>query len=609
MTSVSPYSRFKRLVTLAALNLGVIWSYVLYRHTLYPTRFALEWVGLLATVLALSALSVTLFKIYRQRSKWLNELLMWQRLFENADWGVAVGSSDKSTYITVNPALAKMYGYTVEEIKGKPIIDLFAPQVRDKVADYIEQTHRHGHYVYETLHIRKDGTVFPVLADVTAVKDEQGKILYRAGHVRDISVRKMREEQQSFLNRLTEALSESLNYENSLQQIAQMAVPFLGDWCAIEIIGENGSVKRVAVVHSDPSKASVVDRMKASPPAIMRMKGLADKIQAGLTIRVEQVDEEEHCKRVGAAHFQMVKEMGIRSYLVAPLQARGKTLGTLTFGSGARVFTEDDAEFVAEVGRRAGIAVDNVRLFNEAQRAVRAREDTVAIISHDLKNPMSAISIMAQLMQRLINKGLYDNAKLKEDLLGLTNRMERSARQAVELADSVLDLAKIEMGGFQLQKHKEGLRGLFKGLSDVFVPLAAEKGVELTCEVHPPHLDLYCDRARIVQAVSNLIANSLKFTPVGGRILVQASSAGTGWVYVSVTDSGEGIPEEFLPTLFERYSTMRQKRPGTGLGLSIVKGIIEAHGGHVRVSSRLGQGSCFTLVFPVPEEARMMSSI
>jgi signal transduction histidine kinase len=241
------------------------------------------------------------------------------------------------------------------------------------------------------------------------------------------------------------------------------------------------------------------------------------------------------------------------------------------------------------------------RLLAEAERATRSREETLAIVSHDLRSPLTSISAAAELLQRSLGTDARDAGRRRQ-----TDAIRRAVGRMNRLVGDLLDLASIDAGNLSLEPQPHTAEALVQEARESFEAQAAEKGITLQAEVSPGLPPVPCDRERVLQVLGNLLSNALKFTPPGGSIRVQAAlEPGTGDVCFSVADTGPGVPLEAQPHLFDRHWQAAQKRrEGHGLGLSIAKGIVEGHGGRIRLESVPGSGSTFFFSLPVDPKAQ-----
>lgn len=236
------------------------------------------------------------------------------------------------------------------------------------------------------------------------------------------------------------------------------------------------------------------------------------------------------------------------------------------------------------------------RALKEAEAAIRTRDEVLAIVSHDLRNPLNGISMAASLLELSIPK---------EEKAAQIQVIQRASGRMNRLISDLLDVSAIEAGQFRLEKAPLRLPFLLHEVCDLFRNEAVQKGLDLRCEIPENLPQVQGDRGRLIQALSNLVGNAAKFTRSGGRICVSAR-CGEGEAIISVEDTGPGVSRADLPYIFERFwHTHRSKRGGAGLGLAITKGIIEAHGGRIWVESEAGVGTAFlfSLSFLPPHQA------
>ncbi len=294
------------------------------------------------------------------------------------------------------------------------------------------------------------------------------------------------------------------------------------------------------------------------------------------------------------AHLRDARALGLSSYIIGPLIARGRTLGAITLltDESGRRYQPSDVEVVKELGRRAGMAVDNARLYEESQQARRTREEVLAIVSHDLRSPLGAIDLGATNL--LHEYGAVPRSRKQLEVI------RRSADRMAHLINDLLDMATIEANGLSLNLGPHDAAALLDAVVDVHAPLAKERGIEIIRDGELAGMSLWCDRDRVEQVFANLLENAKKYCRPGDVIFVRGADAG-GAVQFSVTDTGPGIAPEELPHLFQPYWVGKRPsvRKGTGLGLYICKGIVEAHGGELWVESKVGDGARFAFTLPI----------
>ncbi|MGI8507968.1 MAG: ATP-binding response regulator [Gemmatimonadaceae bacterium] len=402
------------------------------------------------------------------------------------------------------------------------------------------------------------------------------------------------EAQARFLAEASELLSSSLDHAVILRNLAQLAVPSIADVCAVDELDDGGCCNRVAIAVAvgDTADEQLTAALRVYRPPTDRPSLVS---RALTSMRPELVPDISVLERDpmldDAAHVSMLRALGVRSIIVVPLVARGHALGALTLAtaSSGRVYTHDDRMLATDLARRGALAVDNSRLYNDAQQATRARDDILAVVSHDLRNPIHTIQLSASFLL----EALADPAGAEPPLVQQLNVIRRAALRGNALIQDLLDVTRIETGRLPIEPFGISAPALLTEIVTEMLPLVGEKEIVLESIWNGPAALVCADRQRVGQVFSNLVGNAIKFTPRGGRIVLGGELKG-GMVEFSVTDSGSGVPVAHIPHLFDRFwqakSTARQ---GAGLGLSIVKGIVEAHGGSVAVTSVVDEGSTF----------------
>ncbi|XXX77814.1 GAF domain-containing sensor histidine kinase [Sorangium sp. So ce134] len=413
----------------------------------------------------------------------------------------------------------------------------------------------------------------------------------------------------AFLSEASRLLSSSLNYEATLVRVARLPVPFVADWCMVDIIEREAMLRRAVVVHADPQKSELARLLQGQTP-------MESVLPAGVS-RVLQTGEAVLCEIAGApalggergahdteppvsASEALLRELGLRRYISVPLVTRGTMLGVLTIASGRDdlLYGVEDRALAEDLGRRAALAIDNARLYESAQRAIRAREELVAVVSHDLKSPLATIVMNTSLLRRKLPSS-DDAAELRRPV----ERIQKSADRMNRLIRDLLDLAKLDGGHISIQPVPHDVSVLLGDALELLREEAAEKSLRLEHSVDLGVERALCDRERVLQVIANLVGNAIKFTPPGGEVALRAEPWGRE-VRLSVRDTGPGIPEDQRARIFERYWQAKETaHKGTGLGLSIAKALVEVHGGRIWVESKVGEGSTFFFTLPAAEAA------
>ena len=413
------------------------------------------------------------------------------------------------------------------------------------------------------------------------------------------------EERFAYLAEASSVLASSLDYQTTLANVAQLTVPRLADWCVIHIVEEDGSVRELDVAHADPAKVVLAHELQHRYPFDPDApSGAANVLRTAVSEIVPEITDEMLVAAVPDAELlQILRELGLKSSMVVPLVARGRTLGAITFvwAESNRRYSEADLALAESLGRRAATAVDNARLYHEVQEAIRTRDEFVSSISHDLKNPLTALIAQAQMLQRRAASMGGDEGE--QMLRGLEN-VVASASRIDRLINDLLDLAQVRMGRpLDLNRQPLDLVELVRQMATEQQQLSEEHAIRIKTAI--PTLPGSWDRARLERVFGNLLSNSVKYSPDGGTITLSIwrEDGGAGsFAVVAVRDRGLGIPDRDLAHIFERFqrgSNVMDRISGSGIGLAGARQIVEQHGGTISVQSREGEGSTFTVRLPL----------
>jgi signal transduction histidine kinase/DNA-binding response OmpR family regulator len=408
------------------------------------------------------------------------------------------------------------------------------------------------------------------------------------------------EQRSRFLAEASGVLASSLDAPTILSDIARFAVPAVADLCIADLVDEDERVHRVEVANASPSLADAADALRAQPPVLGQPSLVTHVLRQRTPVLIPDVREAELRSLAPAgAGLGDARTLGLRSLLAVPLVARGHVLGALVFlGTDTRRrYGTEELALAQELARATALAVDNARLYRAAQLATRARDDVLAIVSHDLRNPIHAIYMASSFLLDVIPEDEADaTAALARRQAQV---MRRSAQRANALIGDLLDVTRIEAGRLTVSAQPVDAADLLTEAMHDAAPLAEQKGLRLTSVVPADLPRVRADRGRVSQVFGNLLGNAIKFTPSGGAVTVHAAHVGRE-VRFSVDDTGPGIPAAHLPHLFDRYWQARETQAlGTGLGLFIAKGVTEAHGGRLWAESQPGAGASFHFTLPV----------
>jgi PAS domain S-box-containing protein len=456
---------------------------------------------------------------------------------------------------------------------------------------------------------RSDGSFRWHLVRASPIRDRSGSLLKWLGTCTDIDDQKRAEGMLGFLAEVSTLLASSLDFETTLAAVARMAVPHVADWCVVDLVEPGGEIRRLAVAHVDPAQVALGWELARLYPPSLGDPGAASRVlQSGLTELAEVVDDEALvASAVDAGHLAMLRGQRCGSTIVAPLAARGRTLGVISFAmaESGRQYSPADLPLVEDLARRSAMAVDNARLYREARQAReeaeaanRAKDRFLAVLSHELRTPLAPI--LAEV------SSLIDDPTIPEHVRPFLEMTRRNVEIETHLIDDLLDLNRILQGKLRLHRRVVDAHRLI--LESVAICRAGidEAGLLVEVDLGASRHFIDADPARLQQVVWNLIKNAVKFTPSGGKIVVRSRNEGETLV-VEVVDTGVGIEPSALSKIFDAFDqghqSVTQKFGGLGLGLAIGRSLAEEQGGRLTAASLgPGKGSTFALELPtVPE--------
>ena len=398
----------------------------------------------------------------------------------------------------------------------------------------------------------------------------------------------------AFLAEASAILAGSLDYQATLQSVARLAVPRIADWCAVDLAAEDAEQVRLAVHHVDPEKVALAERLRRRwPPDMDAPRGVGHVIRTGASELYEEIPDAMIDAIDDPERRAMTRELGLRSALCVPMRAHGETVGAITLvsaESGRRLGAADLA-MAEQLGERAGLAIANARLYEQARRAVSVRDDFLSIAGHELKTPLTALLMQAQAVARL---GEQVPARIGERL----DKIERVADRMRILIDELLDVSRITAGRLNLQLEEVDLAAMVVENVGRLSESLTRAGSEVQLDVDGALRGRW-DRSRVEQVVTNLLSNAIKYGK--GKPIEVRAEARADRAVLTVRDHGIGIEPEDQARIFDRFERAVSSRHfgGLGLGLWIVRQIIEAHGGTISVDSTPGQGARFQVALPL----------
>ncbi|WP_218081535.1 PAS domain S-box protein [Anthocerotibacter panamensis] len=401
----------------------------------------------------------------------------------------------------------------------------------------------------------------------------------------------------AFLAEASDVLAASFDQETRLEAVAHLVVPYLADWCLIDLIEADGGFRRLSIVHPRPEQVHRAWSL-TGPHAPTISHGPVRVLTTGRPELIPHVDDALlQAMARDEVHRMALQGLDLHSYMCLPMKIRGRTLGAITFATGAsgRVYSAVEFALAEDLTRRAAVALDNARLYRTAQQASMMKDEFLATISHELRTPLNAILGWARLLR---------TRRLDEETVARAlETIERNARAQAQLIEDLLDVSGIVTGKIRLNVHPVALPPIIEAAIDAVRPMAEARGVQLMTNCSSRSHLVMGDSDRLQQVVWNLLSNAIKFTSSGGAVQVTLVLS-TSTAQVQVVDTGQGIHPEFLPHVFERFrqadGTTSRTYGGLGLGLAIVRHLVELHGGTVLAHSEgEGKGATFTVSLPL----------
>jgi signal transduction histidine kinase/DNA-binding NarL/FixJ family response regulator len=427
------------------------------------------------------------------------------------------------------------------------------------------------------------------------------EVLLRVRNLLETRVLYLRQRQArksaEFLAEASRVLASSFDTGTTLAQLARLAVPELADLCVVDVVDADGAYRQAGAAHVDSDKEGLIRAEGPVRPA--RPHPLTGLYAAGEPVLLAEIPESVVAGIAGGPRMrELAGVIGARSAMVVPLRAGDRPIGgiTLVAAESGRRYGAEDLALATELAHRAALAVENARLFAQTHSALQARDEMLAVVAHDLRNPVSTVVMGTDLLLETMPEDephAFDRRHLE--------MIKRSALGMNRLIQDLLEVSRVVGGKLPLAVQDEEVRLLMTEASAMLRPLAEARRIDFHVRAPGDLPRLRMDGPRVMQVISNLVGNAVKFTPQGGAVTLAAE-----WrdreLHVSVADTGAGISPEQLPHVFGRFwQADDADRRGLGLGLAIARGIVEAHGGRIWVQSEPGEGSTFHFTLPAPK--------
>jgi len=504
-----------------------------------------------------------------------------------------------------SPELEAIFGLSPGEFGGteEAFLQYVHPDDRALISTAVQNAiENHTDYEIEFRFTPKNGGVRWMIGRGRATYNSSGVPIRLAGVGIDVTARRRAEEAFRFLAAASRELSAPIDSENTLRKVANVAVPLFADWCSVYLVTPDLRIQRVASAHVDPEKQPLLDQLEEekfpltweSPATVVQ----AMKEQRSVFIeRVLPSHYEEWRGHYGEEFKKLATELRLASIISVPLFARGRAFGAIRLGVSEprECYTAADVAIAEDLGRRMSAALETAQLYWEVKEADQRKDEFLAMLSHELRNPLAPISNAVRLMEL--------KPRDETTLARSAEIINRQVRQLTRLVEDLLDVSRITSGKITLQHDQVDFSALVARAVETARPLveSRKQTVKISLPEHPIYL--HADPARVEQILTNLLNNASKYSEEGGAISLSARTAGNQ-VELRVKDNGIGIMPEMLSRIFELFTqaerSLDRSQGGLGIGLTLVKRLVELHGGTIDArSDGLGKGSEFIVRLPL----------
>jgi signal transduction histidine kinase/ActR/RegA family two-component response regulator len=415
----------------------------------------------------------------------------------------------------------------------------------------------------------------------------------------NIAHRKRAEESVSFLAHASNQLAVLADRESALQQAVRLPIPYLADWCVIYVVDDHGAIDYHAHAHRDPGKEALLAKMLADSPL--------DWTSDTATVRSLRSGESQLMPELPEAfldsiaqseeHRAIIRELGPRGVISVPLKIRERVIGVMGIVSceSARQYSQREVRLAESLAERISTAVDNARLFHAVKEASRQKDEFLAMLAHELRNPLAAIRYALELGQ----------LSADESPAELFDVIDRQTQNLAHLIDDLLDVSRISRNKVSLRREYVDLATILNRAVAAARPLIEQKHHELILDIEQKSMPVFVDATRAEQIIANLLTNAAKYTKENGRVTLRAFRD-DGAAVIKVMDTGIGMPPEMLGRVFDLFTqadrTLDRSEGGLGIGLTVARKLAEMHGGNISAASEgIGQGSTFTVRLPLAE--------
>jgi PAS domain S-box-containing protein len=511
---------------------------------------------------------------------------------------VLVWNADPGGAISDMPVWRELTGHTTTELHGTGWLDVVHPDDRNQVdAQWAEAVKEQRPYTAEYRILHREGQYLWYRARAVPVR-ENGRIIEWVGVLDDIQEEHLARERHQAVENALGVLGVSLDYEWNLAAVTRMLVPTLADYCSIDLVDSTGELRRVSTTHVDPEKEVVLRELWRKYPYRADDPGTPVAVRTGKPQITPIIDPQDTARfSRSAEQAAMFEYLSPHSYLCVPMSSRGQVFGALAlvYSDSGRVYGPAEQAAVEQIATRAATAIENARLYADAQAANRTKSDFLATMSHELRTPLNAIAGYAELLLMGVRGPISDDQR--RDLV----RIRQNQQHLLEIITDILNFSRIEAGRTRYKLQPLRIAEVLERMEGVIEPQAHARSLNYEYVAPDAALTATADREKLEQVLINLLGNAVKFTAPGGRITLTAD-ADDGHVSIQVRDTGVGIAPEQLASIFEPFvqlePALTRTAEGTGLGLAISRELTRGMGGELRAESQPGLGSVFIVELP-----------
>ncbi|MBL9125312.1 MAG: PAS domain S-box protein, partial [Planctomycetaceae bacterium] len=457
-----------------------------------------------------------------------------------------------------------------------------------------EQTDHHIEYRL----MWPDGSIHWVEGRGKLFASATGKPERMVGVCTDITHRKQAEVAFRFLADASSTLTALVEIESTMQKVARLSVPYFADWCLVDVVGEDGHISRIAAAHADPARQELLERFGRDFPSDWDKTTVVTRVlRSGQAELHSEISEEVlRSGAINQEHLDLIHALNPRSAIWVPLAIHGRILGAMGFvaGESGRRYGPTDLALAEDLAGRAAIALENSRLYREVRDADRRKDEFLAMLAHELRNPLAPIRNALYILRAA--------DKDEETVTAARDIMERQVQHLIRLVDDLLDVSRIMRGRIELRREPIEIAAAVSRAIETAQPLIDEQQhvLEVSLPAEPIRVD--ADLIRLAQVIGNLLNNAAKYTERGGRIRLAVWGTPLELV-ISVKDTGIGISREVLPRIFRLFMqadrSIERSQGGLGIGLTVVQTLVAMHGGSITADSPgPGQGSEFIVRLP-----------